>query len=73
MMTFTDALAEVHRDCCLVDRHDDRCIALTAGVDGLVSQRDRARRIAVSLEQEIALLQDSLNQTGAALLAAVEA
>lgn len=51
-MTFTDALAELHRNNCLLDRHDDACLALTAGFDELVEQRDRARRIAVALEQE---------------------
>lgn len=55
-MTFTDALAELHRNNCIPGMHDDACLALTAGFDDLVEQRDWARRLAVALEQENAHL-----------------
>lgn len=72
-MTLHDALAEVHRRDCTVSRHYDVCLALTAGFDELVSQRDLARRVAVSLEQENALLRALPTQTTSAPLTAVEA
>ena len=60
-MTLAEALAETHRNNCLPDRHDDACIALTAGFDELVEQRDLARRVAVDLEAELAAREAALS------------
>lgn len=72
-MTLIEALAELHRRNCRPDRHDDACLALTAGFDELVEQRDLARRVAVALEQENCELQFALNRTDPQQLLAMEA